>query len=660
MDSMFVFGGYTGDIYSNSNLRNKNDLYEYKFTTSQWINWEDRITGDLPPARSAHGAAVYDNRLWIFAGYDGHTRLNDMWCINLTDSQPRWRGVEQKGDNPPTCCNFPVAVVDDSMFVFSGQSGAKITNKLYQFRFEERHWVRIRTEHLVQESAPPQRRYGHTMVAYRRSLYVYGGAADGIQDNVVHCFDVDTRTWSVIAPAEGSEVPCGRVFHSAAVWNNRMYIFGGTIDSLSNRSGDLFRFSFSTFPKCSLVSDFAGLLDREHFCDIHFALRERAVVMAHVVVVAARSPYLRRRIMEVHTSSLQSSAAEDPLALKSVPPFLIKEPLSLNMEDVSGEVFKLALHSLYTDQIHPNLENHSCEGTTVSQMLLMVDVYKLSLLLETKRLEFLSIKYIEASINEENVLLVLKNATELGLSSLKDYCMRFIIQDSNYRKVVMSNSFETLDKNLMVQIIRRQLFRSRPTSPDPPSVQDQASIPLSLQDDLEAFLDSESGQPFADIVLRVGDQAVLAHRAVLIARCAFFEALFRSFMPENSEVVITFGDVVPSLSAFMSLLKYTYCGGIEVSPEDALYIFSAPNFFGFTNSRLHCYCKAILERDVYPRNVLRILETADTINLQVMKKHCLDMIAAHFPNIVQQRYFRSLQRELLLDIFDILASRMVE
>lgn len=653
MDSMFVFGGYTGDIYSNSNLRNKNDLYEYKFTTSQWINWEDKITGDLPPARSAHGAAVYGNHLWIFAGYDGHTRLNDMWCIDITDPKPHWEQVDQVGDNPPTCCNFPVAVVDDSMFVFSGQSGAKITNKLYQFRFHERRWVRIRTEHLVQASAPPQRRYGHTMVAYRRSLYVYGGAADGILDNVVHCFDVDSHTWSVIRPAEGSEVPSGRVFHSSAVWNSRMYIFGGTIDSLSNRSGDLFRFSLSTFPKCSLVSDFAGLLNKENFCDIHFVLRENTTVKAHVVIVASRSPYLRQKIHQAYNAnSLEKTAAKTP-------PFQTKMPICIKLEDVSGEVFKLALYSLYTDQIHPDLENHSCEGATVSQMLLMVDVYKLSLLLETRRLEFLSIKYIEASINEENVLLVLKNATELGLSSLKDYCMRFIIQDSNYRKVVMSNSFETLDKNLMVQVIRRQLFRSRPTSPDPPSVQDQASVPPSLQDDLKVFLTGEQGQPFADIVLRVGDQSVLAHKAVLTARCAYFEALFRSFMPENYEVDITFGDTVPSLSAFMSLLKYTYCGEIDASPEDALYIFSAPNFFGFTNSRLHSYCKVGLERDINQSNVLRILETADTINLQVMKKHCLDMISADFPNIIQQRYFRSLKRELLLDIFDILASRMV-
>lgn len=36
-----------------------------------------------PVPRSAHGAAVYDNKLWIFAGYDGNARLNDMWTISL-------------------------------------------------------------------------------------------------------------------------------------------------------------------------------------------------------------------------------------------------------------------------------------------------------------------------------------------------------------------------------------------------------------------------------------------------------------------------------------------------------------------------------------------------------------------------------------------------
>lgn len=43
-----------------------------------------------PVARAAHGAAVYDGKLWIFAGYDGNARLNDMWVISLIGENKYW------------------------------------------------------------------------------------------------------------------------------------------------------------------------------------------------------------------------------------------------------------------------------------------------------------------------------------------------------------------------------------------------------------------------------------------------------------------------------------------------------------------------------------------------------------------------------------------
>lgn len=291
--SMFVFGGYTGDIYSNSNLKNKNDLFEYKFATGQWTEW--RIEGRLPVARSAHGATVYSDKLWIFAGYDGNARLNDMWTIGLQDRELTcWEEVAQSGEIPPSCCNFPAAVCRDRMFVFSGQSGAKITNNLFQFEFKDQTWTRIPTEHLLRGSPPPpQRRYGHTMVAFDRHLYVFGGAADNTLPNELHCYDVDFQTWEVIQPSSDSEVggaemperasaseevpapgseeragckksrdvfgldfgsatsrqpslpaselPSGRLFHAAAVISDAMYIFGGTVDN-NIRSGEMYRF----------------------------------------------------------------------------------------------------------------------------------------------------------------------------------------------------------------------------------------------------------------------------------------------------------------------------------------------------------------------------------------------------------------------------------
>ena len=68
-------------------------------------------------------------------------------------------------------------------------------------------WTRIPTEHLLRGSPPPpQRRYGHTMVAFDRHLYVFGGAADNTLPNELHCYDVDSQTWEVIQPSLDSEV----------------------------------------------------------------------------------------------------------------------------------------------------------------------------------------------------------------------------------------------------------------------------------------------------------------------------------------------------------------------------------------------------------------------------------------------------------------------
>ncbi|KAE8292230.1 Leucine-zipper-like transcriptional regulator 1 [Larimichthys crocea] len=314
------------------NLKNKNDLFEYKFATGQWTEW--KVEGSLPVARSAHGATVYSDKLWIFAGYDGNARLNDMWTISLQDREHAcWEEIDQSGEIPPSCCNFPVAVCRDKMFVFSGQSGAKITNNLFQFEFKGHMWTRIPTEHLLRGSPPPpQRRYGHTMVAFDRHLYVFGGAADNTLPNELHCYDVDSQTWEVIHPSLDSELsfssfniegdilhsadhieqspkaefplsltpqmPSGRLFHAAAVIQDAMYIFGGTVDN-NVRSGEMYRFQFSCYPKCTLHEDYGKLWENRQFCDVEFILGEREErVLGHIAIVTARCQWLRKKILQ--------------------------------------------------------------------------------------------------------------------------------------------------------------------------------------------------------------------------------------------------------------------------------------------------------------------------------------------------------------------------
>lgn len=103
-------------------------------------------------------------------------------------------------------------------------------------------WTRISTEHILRGAPPPPaRRYGHSMVAFDRHLYVFGGAADSTLSNDLHCFDLDSQTWSVILPDIESFVPSGRLFHAAAVVGDAMFIFGGTVDN-NVRSGEMYRY----------------------------------------------------------------------------------------------------------------------------------------------------------------------------------------------------------------------------------------------------------------------------------------------------------------------------------------------------------------------------------------------------------------------------------
>lgn len=55
--------------------------------------------------------------------------------------------------------------------------------------------------------------------------------------------------------------------------------------------------------------------------------------------------------------------------------------------------------------------------------------------------------------------------------------------------------------------------------------------------------------------------------------------MFRSFMPEDGQVNISIGEMVPSKQAFDSMLRYIYYGDVNMPPEDSLYPSHIQNIF---------------------------------------------------------------------------------
>ncbi|KAL7743572.1 hypothetical protein ACLKA6_013377 [Drosophila palustris] len=653
--SMFIFGGYTGDIHSNSNLTNKNDLFEYKFLSAMWVEW--KFSGRQPVPRSAHGAAVYDNKMWIYAGYDGNARLNDMWTLNLTGENHNWEEVEQRGDRPPTCCNFPVAVARDAMYVFSGQSGLQITNSLFEFHFKTRTWRRISNEPVLRgaTSAPPSRRYGHTMVHHDRFLYVFGGSADSTLPNDLHCYDLDSQVWSIIHPEQNSDVPSGRVFHASAVISDAMYIFGGTVDN-SVRRGDTYRFQFSSYPKCTLRDDFGKFFHEKQFCDIQFVVGvEEIRILAHIAFVAARSKYLRNKILSAREARQQQMekvygvGQVDAQALNTGVGADRAPMLEVRLAHASPEAFEIILNYIYTDRIDLK------DSYSKNIIILITDIYQLAGLFTMPRLAHGCIQYLDYKINKGNVLEALYNADKSNIKIIKDHCMQFIIKDENFDDVVMSSEFSDLDKPLLVEIIRKRLHPSKLVM----ETSFESNIGTTLEIDLSTFLET-TGKDFCDISLILEDHVIPAHKSVLSARCTYFQGMFRSFMPPDNTVNIQIGEISPSLEAFHSLLRYIYYGETKMPPQDALYLFQAPCFYGLSNNRLHAFCKYSLEHNITYENVLQTLEASDITKIYDIKEYALKLIVKDFAKVARLPKIGGLSRELLLEIIRAVADSQGE
>lgn len=370
------------------------------------------------------------------------------------------------------------------------------------------------------------------MVAFNRHLYVFGGAADSTLSNDLHCFDLDSQTWSVICPALHSFVPSGRLFHAAAVVGDAMFIFGGTVDN-NVRSGEMYRFQFSSYPKCTLHEDYGKILESRQFCDVQFVVGPDEVkILGHLALVAARSAYLRNKIRE--SKEARDLHLERLFGTVKVP-FSDIPLLEVKLADANPEAFEMILNYIYMDCIDPTKRAQQGEDPYSNRIvLLMMDVYRLAVKFNMARLEHLCVQYLNATICLNNVLVSLHNADNLKLEFIKEFCLRFIVKESNYNQIVMSKEFETLDKGLMVEIIRRKQMP-------------QAKVPVdtnfdtagsSLEQDMAMFLRS-SGKEFCDIDLLLDGCIISAHKSVLAARCGYFEAMFRSFMPLDSTVRVS-------------------------------------------------------------------------------------------------------------------------
>ena len=154
-----------------------------------------------------------------------------------------------------------------------------------------------------------------------------------------------------------------------------MYIFGGSLDNNhfrpGNRSGEMFRFQLSAFPKCTLEDDYEKLLRSKQLYDVDFIVAGGATVSAHSAVVAARSKWLRNKLVE---------------AIKDSDPKDKKGHLRVKLDENTNEkAFQFVLDFIYTDKIDPTGDRRELMASS-STVHTMMQVYILAVTFQMERL----------------------------------------------------------------------------------------------------------------------------------------------------------------------------------------------------------------------------------------------------------------------------------
>eukprot|EP00668_Euglena_longa_P045773 GGOE01061453.1.p1 GENE.GGOE01061453.1~~GGOE01061453.1.p1 ORF type:complete len:333 (+),score=71.24 GGOE01061453.1:85-1083(+) len=210
--TVLLFGGHVSAIGVSASL------YEYDVDGKAWSC--AKVGPTVPPPRCNHTSVMFGSRMVVFGGFGGPDRgwLDDLWVYSADTKA--WRSVEQKGDRPSARQGHAAAKVGDrKMIVFGGFDGQTRLADVFQLDVDTWQWEQLKCTGLA-----PSRRDGATIAAIGPAVYLFGGYTVS-KSNEVFVLRLDTRAWSKLPAVPG--LPAGRFSHSCEVIHDKMYILHG-------------------------------------------------------------------------------------------------------------------------------------------------------------------------------------------------------------------------------------------------------------------------------------------------------------------------------------------------------------------------------------------------------------------------------------------------
>ncbi|TWU75281.1 hypothetical protein ED733_006240 [Metarhizium rileyi] len=250
------------------------------------------------PACLVNASVTYcgNNQIYAFGGFDQYTDevYNHVLRLDLTSHQ--WSLVDNYGDIPGVRMGHTATIYQgDKLLVFGGENEHRTyLSDLIVFDLKTAHWTQ------PQVSGPiPKGRARHAAVLHEDKLFIIGGITG--QNNYVLddiCYlDLKTFTWSKAWRF------VGRFDHSAYIWNDRVWVFGGLSEDMDKIS-DLWWLDLKGCPEFDSRSHM-GVFDRNSAASRTSGSPRPPYTMAPAPVVGSSGYAANSRTAQVNPPSFQ-------------------------------------------------------------------------------------------------------------------------------------------------------------------------------------------------------------------------------------------------------------------------------------------------------------------------------------------------------------------
>ncbi|XP_052647051.1 putative protein tag-53 isoform X2 [Harpia harpyja] len=196
-----------------------------------------------PCDRYKHACIICRGFVYLYGGRNT-TSLRDFWRYDIVKNE--WEMLDCSRDGPEELEEHSMVAYKGTLYIFGGMVDSAFTqakSPLWIYDIDSARWTECRNVPAETESSAPANRKGHSAVVYHSSMYIYGGYF-GIRgvSREFWTFHFDTRKWLCVTTPSHNTGPGPRHGHSAVVYHTGMYLFGGLM-GLSEQK-DLWKWDF--------------------------------------------------------------------------------------------------------------------------------------------------------------------------------------------------------------------------------------------------------------------------------------------------------------------------------------------------------------------------------------------------------------------------------